>query len=221
MILDSVVTKQKILDKYLEIAKNNGFNQHNLQLACIDCQIPVNYLPFIFADGFYDAINFMQQQQINQLAQIINTDFFTLKITQKIDFLLINYFATTQPAIVKQLLNIEKTAYNIAFKTKFYYNLADSLWWLSKDTSTDMSYYSKRAILAYILRRVSAVFATGDADLTKQSITQYLANINKIAKIKYQSKQKLQNFRQQGCQINQESAKKILKNIPFLRLFLC
>lgn len=242
MLLDSTENKQKILTEALKIAKIQGFSQENLILACQNSQIEPKYLSLIFANGVVDLLQFMQEQQTILLQKIVSANplFSGLKISEKISFLLNNYFSyqVNEPIIVKFILqyfsNHHLTQQNIYEKTlsvKILSKIADDFWKISHDNSTDFSYYTKRATLVAVILKVATIFAceTENLNNTKQEINNQISRIVLFAKYKYQTKQQIknicQNLNNAGKEIifdenNQlKSPKEILKNLPFIRLF--
>jgi len=242
MLLDSIENKQKILTEALKIAKIQGFSQQNLILACQNSQIEPKYLSLIFANGVVDLLQFMQEQQAVLLQEIANANplFSGLKISEKISFLLDNYFSyqVNEPIIVKHILqyfsNHHLTQQNIYEKTlsvKILSKIADDFWKISHDNSTDFSYYTKRATLVAVILKVATIFAYEAENLnnTKQEINKQIAKIVLFAKYKYQTKQQIKNMWQNVGNAGKEiifdennkikSLKEILKSLPFIRLF--
>ena len=109
MLLDSTQNKQKILAEALKIAHQSGFSQENLALACVNSQIDAKYLSIIFSGGVDDLLQFMQEQQMLEIQTIASANelFDGLKISEKISFLLEQYFSyqLNQPIIVKHILH--------------------------------------------------------------------------------------------------------------------
>ncbi len=242
MLLDSTENKQKILTEALQIAKISGFSQENLILACQNSQIEAKYLSLIFANGVADLLQFMQEQQTIKLQEIVNANplFSSLKISEKISFLLNNYFAyqINEPIIVKHILQYfsachltQQNFYNKTLSVKILSKIADDFWKISHDTSTDFSYYTKRATLVAVILKVATVFAyeTDNLNNTKQEINKQIARIVLFAKYKYQTKQQIKNIWQNVGNASKEiifdennkikSPKEIIKSLPFIRLF--
>jgi len=242
MLLDSTENKQKILTEALKIAKTQGFSQENLILACQNSQIEPKYLSLIFANGVVDLLQFMQEQQTILLQKIVSANplFSGLKISEKISFLLNNYFSyqVNEPIIVKFILQYfsnhhltQQSIYEKTLSVKILSKIADDFWKIACDNSTDFSYYTKRATLVAVILKVATIFAceTENLNNTKQEINKQIARIVLFAKYKYQTKQQIKNICQNLSNAGKEiifdennqlkSPKEILKNLPFIRLF--
>jgi ubiquinone biosynthesis protein COQ9 len=242
MLLDSTENKQRILTEALIIAHNQGFSQETLLLACNNIRIDTKYLDLIFPNGIEDLLKFMQEQQMLTLNKIANENllFHNLKISEKISFLLEQYFSfqINQPIIVKNIwqyfsknLNLNKQNINKKILLiSILSNIADSFWKIIKDQSTDLNYYSKRATLCLIIIKIAKVFAgeTSNTDNTKKEIIKQISNIVLFAKYKYRTRQQINNISQilqntvkevvfdENNQL--KSPKEIIKNLPFIRL---
>ena len=242
MLIDSTENKQKILTEALTIVKISGFSQENLMLACQNSHIETKYLSLIFTNGVVDLLQFMQEQQTIKLQEIINENplFSGLKISEKISFLLDNYFSyqVNEPIIVKHILQYfsachftQQNFYNKTLSIKILSKIADDFWKISHDTSTDFSYYTKRATLVAVILKVATVFAyeTENLNSTKQEINKQITRVVLFAKYKYQTKQKIKNIWQNVGNASKEiifdennkikSPKEIIKSLPFIRLF--
>ncbi len=242
MLLDSIENKQKILTEALKIAKISGFSQENLILACQNSQIETKYLELIFTNGVIDLLYFMQEQSTIKLHEIANINplFHGLKISEKISFLLNNYFSyqVNEPIIIKHILQYfrdfhftQQNFYKTISSASILSKISDDFWKISQDNSTDFSYYSKRATLVAIILKVAIIFANETTNLnnTKQEINKQITRIVLFAKYKYQTKQQVKNIWQNLGNISKEiifnennqlkSPKEIFKSLPFIRLF--
>ncbi len=242
MLLDSIENKQKILTEALKIAKISGFSQENLILACQNSQIETKYLELIFTNGVIDLLYFMQEQSTIKLHEIANINplFHGLKISEKISFLLNNYFSyqVNEPIIIKHILQYfrdfhftQQNFYKTISSASILSKISDDFWKISQDNSTDFSYYSKRATLVAVILKVAIIFANETTNLnnTKQEINKQITRIVLFAKYKYQTKQQVKNIWQNLGNISKEiifnennqlkSPKEIFKSLPFIRLF--
>jgi ubiquinone biosynthesis protein COQ9 len=242
MLLDSIENKQKILTEALKIAKISGFSQENLILACQNSQIETKYLELIFTNGVIDLLYFMQEQSTIKLHEIVNINplFHDLKISEKISFLLNNYFSyqVNEPIIIKHILQYfrdfhftQQNFYKTISSASILSKISDDFWKISQDNSTDFSYYSKRATLVAVILKVAIIFANETTNLnnTKQEINKQITRIVLFAKYKYQTKQQVKNIWQNLGNISKEiifnennqlkSPKEIFKSLPFIRLF--
>jgi len=243
MLLDSTQNKQKILAEALKIAHQSGFSQENLALACVNSQIDAKYLSIIFSGGVDDLLQFMQEQQMLEIQTIASANelFDGLKISEKISFLLEQYFSyqLNQPIIVKHILQYFSKNCNFGQQEvnkkitslKILANISDSFWKIAKDQSTDFSYYTKRTTLALVIAKVAMVFANEVSDLncTQTEIAKQINRIVLFAKYKYQTKQQtkhiLQNLQDSLKEVvfddkqQIKTPKEILKSLPFIRLW--
>ncbi len=244
MIIDSIENKQKILDNFLKIVAFEGWSKETLILAIKNSNIDEKLLPIIFENDILSLIEFITLTRCQQLKKIVenNQDFYSKKTHEKISYLIFTMlnFDKDNKIAIKRLINFYVDPKNIiptkncnqylgsrplyqSFKEVYY--VADFLWNICLDKSTDFNFYSKRIILAKILIR-SVLFYVDDISensiKTENFINMQLDNVIKFAKIKNSSKKKINDVKSHLINnlphLNLTNPIESLKNLPFLRL---
>ena len=246
MILDSIENKQKILDNFLKIVAFEDWSSETLILATKNSGIDEKLLPIIFENDIFSLIEFLTQERCQQLKKIVEADqnFSSKKTHEKISFLvfnllnldknnrialkrLINFYADPKNFIplknCNKYLGLKPTYQSL----KEVYFVADFLWNLCLDKSTDFNFYSKRLTLSKVLIR-SFLFYVNDesknSEKTQNLIDLQLKKIINFAKVKNTGKEKINNLKDYFEEniLDQNSDLKnpieLLKNLPFLRL---
>ncbi len=242
MLIDSVENKRKILKNFLEIVAVSGWNKSSLHEALKKSSIDHKFLPLIFPNNLLDLADFYVEENNEILQQKIAkiTDFDHQKIRDKIRFCLYQRFVLEQKnksAISalshyyfdpKNLFNFE-----VGFRPKIQalkncFKIADEIWRLINDQSTDFNFYTKRLTLAKIILQTIPVFLKDeDSELskTKKFIDSKIEKVMQFEKLKFKTKEagtNLVNFLQSSLLNSDSSFKKpsqIIKNLPFIRLF--
>ncbi len=238
MLINSPENKQKILHKFLEIAAFEGWCDKALILAFKACEIDEKLRELIFENGPIDIADFYISSYNEKAAEQIFSlsNFSEQKIRDKIRLFLYarfdlefdNKIALQRLANfyldIKNFRNAKIGARPLFHGLKACYEIADFMWKEIGDASTDFNYYTKRVTLAKIILRSFKVFLSDEsAELkkTKAFIDCEIAKVMKFEKFKISLKNNLQNickeviFDDSGA-IN--SPKKILQNLPFIRL---
>ena len=241
-MIDSLENKQKIINQLLEICAYEGWSDNSLKLAFKKAEIDDKYLEIIFQDKIYSAIEFITEQTCQSIKELISetADFDKNKIHQKIAYLLYNFLTldTTNKLAYSRLLNFYITPQNLlainqnkGLRPSFFAisqanYVANFMWNLIEDKSTDINFFTKRIILSKIIIRSFIYYINHDnnADLQKFIDVQIL-NILKFAKIKKQVKNKIDKFKNQFddlifCQKNTQDYNiiDVFKKLPFIRL---
>ncbi|MFZ9181128.1 MAG: COQ9 family protein [Rickettsiales bacterium] len=248
MIIDSDDIKLKILKNFLEISVFEGWNDSAIELAIKKTfpnqEILPNQMPIIFEDGIYSLISFVSKNRCETLAEISskNPDFNDLKLNAKINYLifqllkidennkgafkrLLNFYLVPKNPL-NDSINCSLRPVNQAFKEVYF--VADYLWKLCNDKSSDFNFYSKRIILSKVLIR-SFMFFLNDNSLnninTQKFIDKEIEKILKFNQYKLKAKYKINEFSNKIDDIIYDSnhnildIKSMIKNLPFIRLF--
>ena len=248
MIIDSDDIKLKILKNFLEISVFEGWNDSAIELAIKKTfpnqEILPNQMPIIFEDGIYSLISFVSKNRCETLAEISskNPDFNNLKLNAKINYLIFQLLKIDEnnKGAFKRLLNfylVPKNPLNDSINCGFrpvnqafkeVYFVADYLWKLCNDKSSDFNFYSKRIILSKVLIR-SFMFFLNDNSLnninTQKFIDKEIEKILKFNQYKLKAKYKINEFSNKIDDIIYDSnhnildIKSMIKNLPFIRLF--
>ncbi len=244
MIIDSLENKLKILDNFLKIVAFEGWSKETLILAIKNSNIDEKLLPIIFENDILSLIEFLTHTRCQQLKKIVekNQDFNSKKTHEKISYLIFNILNLDKDnkIAIKRLINFYLDPKNlIPIKNcdqclgsrplyqslKEVYYVADFLWNICLDKSTDFNFYSKRMILAKILIR-STLFYVDDTSensvRTQNFINLQLSKVLEFTKIKNSSKKKINDLKSylssNLIDLNLTNPIETLKNLPFFRL---
>lgn len=277
MIIDSVENKKKVLEKFLALAGNEGWNLDTLKNACTACNIEETFSIIIFEEGIKELTKFYienyNQEFSENFQNWLNNQDQGLKIRDKIRFALYQRFEIeyNNRTAIKSLLQenfkldlINKNTFSKSFFNQkltdfankiisdlpnsnsfnnkfslisFIYQIADCIWLVIQDKSSDMSYYSKRLILSKIIIKTIKIFIEDDGldiSKTKKFIDQEISRVMAFENLKKQSKEKINiiinKIKDKSCIIDidiekQQSINNAVKKIsdfinklPFFRL---
>ena len=244
MTINSQKNKEKILNNFLKSCPDLGWGDNALSQAFIDSKIEEKFLWVIFdeplldlADLFIEKIN----QEMAAKAAKINLD--EMRVSQKIRELVITrleinknyrqqikqlatFYKNSRKLYQKKSLNSAKNALTNSYK------VADLMWKMAGDKSTDYNFYTKRFILGKIYLRVMAVFINDNSenlDKTIKILDSELAKVARFAKAKAATKESLSqigdllgnfnNSKKEFCQKLKSNPKSFLKKLPFFRLY--
>ena len=246
MIIDSIENKQKILDNFLKIVPFEDWSKETLILATRNADIDEKLLPIIFENDILSLIEFITRIRCEQLKKIAenNQDFNDKKTHEKISFLIFNLLNLDKnnKIALKRLINFYLNPKNLlpakncseslglkplnqSFKELYY--VADSLWNICLDKSTDFNFYSKRITLTKVLIRSFLFYVNDDSEnsiKTQNFINSQINNIINFAKIKNSGKKKINDIKNL---LNENLINKnlditnpinFLRNLPFIRL---
>lgn len=240
MIIDNIENKIKITNDLIHIAQYEGWSNETLKKSFENSVIAIEYLPIIFEDKIFSAIDFITKKRCETLTNntINSQEFESLRHSHKIKYLLFNFLELDKEnkLSLKRLINFYLSPQNILEKecgfkalshaTKQLFMVADCMWLLCKDYSTDFNYYSKRLLLSKIILR-SLMFYCDDNSLdssnTKNFIESQIAAILKFASFKKVAQEKIFEFKNnfENNIFNEENVvktpKDFLFSLPFLR----
>lgn len=240
MILDSIETKEKILDEFLKICIFDGWNEKALEDSLEKCGISKNSLPLIFEDSCLSLANFYIEKQNQKSLEKISEieDFHSKKIRDKIRLALYARFEVEKDNKdqLQRLVNFYLSPKNFCSKsgpkpalqgTKSCFLISDSIWKSINDSSTDFNYYTKRATLSKIILKTLRVFLKDeddDLEKTKRIIDDEIESVMKFEKRKSQIKSFSKNLKENihNIAFDKDGAikppKEIIKKLPFFRL---
>jgi ubiquinone biosynthesis protein COQ9 len=242
MIFDSIETKQKILSQFLELVEFDSWSEETLKKAIRNSNIDDKFQNLIFENGCLDLIKFYIDQQNIKSSQLIEKipDFKNLKIRDKIKKSLYSRFEVEleNKIALQRLVNFYLDPNNflsikygpkpLLQSLKSCYKIADFIWYNIGDKSTDFNFYTKRITLSKIILCSLFVFLRDDNsefERTKRFIDIQIEKVmnfeKRKAKIKDMSSKVKSGFLEFILDENglPKSPKKILKNLPFIRLF--
>ncbi len=235
MLIDSKINKQKILHHFLKICLFEGWNQKALELAFVEAQIDVKFLPFIFENGCEDITDFFICTIDEKMKEAsIGVDFSAMKIRDRIKNLVkirLKINQEYQPQLQK-LIHFYLNQKHIVNAFKNSYKTADLMWKIAGDDSTDFNFYSKRIILAKIYIRVLICFAKDKSENYQKTLNLLDSQIEKVMqftafkfKVKNRRNQtgemlkKAAKIKADFCQDPQKNMVSFIKKLPFFRLY--
>lgn len=241
MIIDSIETKQKILQAFLPIAAFDGWSKESLTKAMKDSGVNEELSTLIFENGLLDVAKFyIESYNTKASEQILKLDAFAMhKVRDKIRLALYVRFEVEKDnqLALQRLINFYLNPKNLVnFETglrpalqalEVCYKIADFIWNEIGDTSTDFNYYTKRLTLGKIIFRSVVIFIkdeSKDFSKTKGFIDSEIEKVMKFEKFKARAKTFSKHSREAAKTlfINEDgkmkSPKEIIKNLPFFRL---
>lgn len=234
--------KKAILDSFLRISGEKEINSAILSDIAKDCEISESKIKLLFEDGVVGIIEFYLNSKLEELSDLIknDSDFSNKKVRERVSFCLFKLFEL-QKDDRKSAKSIKKFYFDLGnlvdheagiapavLAVKNAYNVADRIWILLGDKSTDHNYYTKRLTLSKVVTKVFFAFIDDESeDLSKTSdmIDKEIDNVMKFEKFKKEAKDFCGKSREEiASMISSKDGKlrpisDIVKNIPFIRLF--
>lgn len=235
--------KEQILRGFLKISANNDIKSDFVEQVAEECNLSSGQILLEFENGVVDIVDFYLDKKLNLLDKKLqsNESFGNLKIRQKIEFCVHNFFLLQKDDKQsiksiknfyfdpRNLLNKEEGLCPISFAIKSSYKIADRIWYMIGDKSTDFNHYTKRLILSKVLSSAFFVFlndGSGNLDHTLEKINEQIDQVMKIQKIKSDlsnlnelSKEEVSRLIFDNESGGLKSIGDIVKNLPFVRLF--
>ncbi len=235
--------KEQILRSFLKISADNQIKSEFVEQIADDCDLSSGQILLEFENGVVDIVDFYLDKKLNLLEKKLqsNESFGNLKIRQKIEFCVHNFFLLQKDdkrsiKSVKDfyfdpanILNKEEGLCPISFAIKSSYKIADHIWYMIGDKSTDFNHYTKRLILSKVLSSAFFVFLNDNSDNLDDTLIKIKGQIDQVMKIQ-KIKSDLSNlsdlskeeisrliFDNEGKGL--KSLGDIVKNLPFIRLF--
>lgn len=240
--MSQIEEKQKILASFLKNCRKSKIDGELLAKISKDCGIDESKINLLFEDGIVGIVDFHILGTLEELEEIVaeNKNFYQDKIRSKIYFCLLNFFKVQQSnrkslAQVrdfyldpKNLLDKDNGLTPISFAMKSSCKIADRIWNILGDKSTDYNYYTKRLTLAKIIVKSFSAFVkdeTKELDLTAKVIAKEIEKVMQFEKFKRSfsgaakaSKESVtQMIFDENCKM--KPINEIVKNLPFIRLF--
>lgn len=235
--------KQQILRSFLKVSAENEIKSDFLHLINDDCDLSEGQILLEFENGIVDIIDFYLDENLHKLESELNKndDFSNLKIRQKIEYAVHQLFLMQQEnrdsiKSIKNfyfdlgnLINKEQGLTPISFAIKSSYKVADNIWHMIGDKSTDFNHYTKRLILSKVISCTFFTFLNDESENLQDTLGQIKKQIDQVMKI-----QKVKSDFSNLSEISKEelsrllfnkdtgglkSVSQIVKNLPFIRLF--
>ncbi len=182
--------RSQILEKALEIAAFEGFNQGLVEKAAVDAGLDKSVAGAAFPGGVIDLLDLWSAKADEAAAaSLAETDAQALKIREKvargvkarIAFLRPHKEAARRAAAFLALPPYAPDG------VRFTWNTADAIWRALGDKSTDYNFYSKRAILSGVLTSTFARWFADDSEgetATDAFLAARIENVMQFEKMK-------------------------------------
>jgi ubiquinone biosynthesis protein COQ9 len=143
--------RQKVLEKMLVLAAENGWNDSVLADSVVASGLDENYRAVLFPLGLEDAINlYISGVNEEMVKNAENLNLAELKIRERIHTLVmlrLQIYGRNKAAISKLIAYFARP-FNLDDGIAKLAGSVDIIWRLAGDKSTDFNYYTKRALLA-------------------------------------------------------------------------
>lgn len=157
--------RDRLLDAALPHAAFEGWNQRTLAMAARDAGLAPGEVEQAAPRGALDLIDaFADRADQAMLHRLTETDLATLKIREKVTLAVrarLESLAGQQEAVRRAALTLAQPM-NAPDAARIGWRTADRIWRALGDPSTDINWYSKRAILAGVHAATLAVWLQDD-----------------------------------------------------------
>ncbi len=238
--MSQIEEKKRILASFLRICQESEIDNGIFLKIADDCLIDEAKIELVFGD-VTGIIEFFLSQTLDELEELVasSSDFHLKKVREKIHFCLFNFFAIQEQkrAAIRSVKGFYFDLGNLidkknglapaSFALKSTYLIADRIWILLNDKSTDYNYYTKRLILSKIVTKAFFTFIEDESkNLQKTSdlIKDEIEKVMKFEKFKKNALDICGSSKEEVLKMMCDSGKlrpigDIIKKLPFIRLF--
>ena len=186
---DDLEIKDKIINDALKNINFDGWTKATILTGFVSRKINVDDYDILFPNGIIDTIiHFADLSDRLMIKEFKETDYSDLRTPDKIKQLLLCRFRVLNPnkEAVRKSIAFLALPKNSKFALKALYKTTDEIWRTVGDRSTDISFYTKRGILAgvYSTTKMSWLGSL-DPDLSKveEFIERRLKNVKILGSI--------------------------------------
>jgi ubiquinone biosynthesis protein COQ9 len=186
---DNLEIKDKIINDALKNINFDGWTKETILTGFVSNKINVDDYEILFPNGIIDTIiHFADLSDRLMIKEFKETDYTDLRTPDKIKQLLLCRFRVLNPnkEAVRKSIACLALPKNSKFALKALYKTTDEIWRTVGDRSTDISFYTKRGILAgvYSTTKMSWL-GSHDPDLSKveEFIERRLKNVKLLGSI--------------------------------------
>lgn len=188
MTLDEI--RQVIAPNLPEHVAFDGWSDQALALAAYQRQIPIERARLAFHDGqiqMIDAWFAFVDKTLDEKAKTLSLD--DMRIRDRIQTLIMARLEIMQPyrEALRRAISILVMPTHVPHSSRLSWHVADLIWKLAGDESTDFSYYTRRLSLDAIYMATLYVYLDDkDPELTntRQFLARRIENFMKVHKIK-------------------------------------
>ena len=184
--------REAILPLVLENTAFDGWTSRMLENAARAADIDSPTLHAAFPGGVRDVIRYWSAQSDAAMTEaMIGTDFAALKIREKVTFAVLARLDELRPhkEAARRAAGYLALPPNAALGAKLSWQVADAIWCGLGDQSTDINFYSKRAILSGVWTSTFARWLADETEgetATKAFLDARISNVMQIEKVKAQ-----------------------------------
>jgi ubiquinone biosynthesis protein COQ9 len=146
--------KEQLFRDFLELVPLHGWNQNVIHILSLSYHQQPGLIELYYPNGLLD-FEFQLHNQIDQqwTADCQTLAVANLPIRERIFSLIMKRFDYYEPLkdVLQPLHIYYAKPHHLMQSTKRLWNLADQIWYLAQDQSTDWNYYSKRLLLSGII----------------------------------------------------------------------
>lgn len=214
--------KQKILKSFLRNCLFDGWNNKNLQNSAKEAGFTASESHLFFENGIYSLTDFFIEEGNKEFEEKAkNIDLKNLRIRDKIKELVKTRLLVEEENknAIKVLTTISKGR-KIPNLLKNSYKIADKMWEITGDTSTDINFYTKRLILSKVFSKTLLFFISDNSKNNEESwkiLDKEIEKVMKIGKIKATFQTCTNKFKE--CNFSKNSLKEKISKLPFIRLY--
>lgn len=198
--LDLDRVRRQILEYALSAAPAQGWTETMLRQAARAAGVPAGHEKLAFPQGAQDLIHFYSQELDSELLRRLDgTDLDGMKVRDRIAFAVRARIELLEPdrAAAKRAAATLALPPNALLAAQLTYGTVDAIWHGIGDRSTDINFYSKRAILAAVYSS-TLVFWFGDDSPDAQASWAFLSrrieNVMRFETVKARARKATENM---------------------------
>ncbi len=198
--LDLDRVRRRILEHALVAAPAQGWTGTMLRRAAKDAAVPAGHDKLAFPQGAQDLIHFYSQElDLELVRRLDGTDLDGMRVRDRIAFAVRARIELLEPdrEAAKRAAAILALPPNALLAAQLIYETADAIWHGIGDRSTDINFYSKRAILAGVYSS-TLLFWFGDDSPDAQASWAFLSrrieNVMRFETVKAQARKVTQSL---------------------------
>lgn len=193
-----ITLADQILDAALPNVIFDGWTMKTLEIAAISIGKTIPHAKLAFPGGVADALALFNTRADEQMLEELRTryDLKTMKIRERIATAVMVRLRQQQAdrEIIRRAQGFYALPWNVPAAMKSMFHTVDAIWHEAGDTATDYNYYTKRLMLAGVLKSTVTVWLDDESDdlaETKAFLDRRIGNVMSIEKAKAGVKKQL------------------------------